>query len=252
MIGIISLIVYRKLGGQKLSFSIDKGIHLFRKSHYYILSTLMVTIFAQTDKIMINQMMDSSWTGYYSAAVTCAGLTSFVFGAIIDSFRPSIFEGKRNSNESYVLNMKRLYSIVIYLSLIQSLFMTIFAPIIIHILYGNSFEQAISALRIIVWYTTFSYLGSIRNIWILAENKQKYLLSINLMGALANVILNYLLIPRYGILGAASASLFTQFFTNVITGYIIKELRDNNKIMIQSLNPMILFSMCKKIINTNR
>ena len=115
--------------------------------------------------------------------------------------------------------------------------MTLFSRLIIHILYGAKYYDAISALRIIVWYTTFSYLGSVRNIWILAYEKQKYLWVINLSGAVANIAINCALIPAMGINGAAAASLITQIFTNVIIGYILPPIRANNMIMIGGLNP---------------
>ena len=114
--------------------------------------------------------------------------------------------------------------------------MTVFATYIISIIYGTAYLPAISALQIVVWYTTFSYYGAIRNIWILAEGKQKYLWLINLLGAIANVLLNFLLIPSFGINGAAVASLITQLFTNVIIGWIIKPISRNNVIMLKGLN----------------
>lgn len=229
------LFLYRRLGGRKLCFSFEVGKKLFSKSKHYILSSMMVTVFAQTDKIMLKMMLDESATGYYGAAVTCAGMTGFVFTAIIDSFRPSIFEGQKEGNEVFFHRLTTLYSIVIYLSLAQSIVMTLFSKWIIYILYGTAYNPAISALQIIVWYTTFSYMGSVRNIWILANEKQKYLWQINMSGAVANVILNAVLIPLIGINGAAVASLITQLFSNVIVGYIIKPIRPNNAIMVESL-----------------
>ena len=68
----------------------------------------MVTIFEQTDRIMLKIMLGDMETGYYSSAVTCAGITSFVFAALIDSFRPSIFEAKKTSEEGFQKNMTRL------------------------------------------------------------------------------------------------------------------------------------------------
>ena len=141
-----------------------------------------------------------------------------------------------------------LYSVVIYLSLLQSIFMTLGAKLVIFILYGVDYFPAISSLRIIVWYTTFSYLGAVRNIWILANNQQKYLWIINLSGATANVVINAILIPIWGINGAAIASLFTQIFTNVIVGYIIAPIRENNRIMLHGLNPRILIELFKKTL----
>lgn len=246
LISIGGIVLYRKLGGRKLRFSWKRGKDMFARSKHYIFSSMMVTIFAQTDKIMIRMMLDESSTGYYGAAVACAGMTSFVFTAIIDSFRPAIFEGQKESKRIFKHRLTMLYSIVIYLSLAQSVVMTLFSRWIIFILYGTAYNPAISALQIIVWYTTFSYMGSVRNIWILANDKQKYLWQINMSGAIANVIINVLLIPRMGINGAAVASLITQFFTNVVVGYIIKPIRGNNKIIEEALKPKYLLDAAKK------
>lgn len=247
IISIGGVILYRKLGGQKLAFSWKLGKNMFAKSKHYILSSMMVTIFAQTDKIMIKMMMDESSTGYYGAAVACAGMTSFVFAAIIDSFRPSIFEGQKFGEKTFKYRLTMLYSMIIYLSLFQSIGMTILSRIIIYVLYGEAYFPAVGALRIVVWYTTFSYIGSVRNIWILANEKQKYLWQINLSGAIANVVLNAILIPCFGIAGAAIASLTTQFFTNVIVGYLIKSIRPNNEVIMESLKPRYLLDAVRKL-----
>ncbi len=237
VIAIGLLFVYRRMGGARLRFSTETAKNLLKKSRYYIIPDMMVAIFAQTDRIMLKLMIDDAATGYYSAAVACAGMTAFVFSAVIDSFRPMIFEDKKNNEGQYEKDVCRLYSIIIYLSLLQSVFITVFAGLIIRILYGVDYAPSVSALRLIVWYTTFSYVGSVRNIWILAEGKQKYLWVINLTGAAANVVLNYFLIPVMGIMGAALASLITQIFTNVIIGFILKPIRYNNRLMLKALNP---------------
>ena len=205
----------------------------------------MVTVYAQTDRIMIKLMIDDAATGYYSAAVTCAGMTGFVFSAIIDSFRPMIFDDKKNNQGSYEKNVIRLYNVVIYLSLVQCVVITACSGIVIRILYGTDYMNSVDALRIIVWYTTFSYLGAVRNIWLLAEGKQRFLLWINLIGAVSNIILNYFLITCMGINGAALASLITQFVTNVVVGFLFKPIRKNNKLMCNALNPKITVELFK-------
>lgn len=249
IIAVCLLIVYRKLGGQRLHFSFADAKRMLSKSRYYIVSNMMIAIFAQTDRIMLKLMIDDAATGYYSAAVTCAGMTGFIFSAIIDSFRPIIFDNKKTDERQYENNMCRLYSIIIYLSLLQSVVITVFSKLIIHILYGSAYAPSINALRLIVWYTTFSYLGSVRSIWILAEDRQKYLWVINLSGAAANITLNYFLIPVMGIMGAALASLITQIFTNVIIGFIIKPIRYNNTLMFRALNPVYLKGIAKMLLS---
>ena len=170
-----------------------------------------------------------------------------MFLAIIDSFRPTVFENKKVSEDAYEKKLIACYSVVIYLSLAQSLVFTVFSKWIIAVLYGVDYSASASVLGLVVWYTTFSYLGPIRNIWILAENKQKYLWVINLCGAVANVLLNAALIPAIGVMGAALASLITQMFTNVIIGFIIKPIRYNNRLMLRGCNPKPLIGYLKKL-----
>lgn len=248
LISISLIFIYHKLGGQRLCVSMELGKQMFSKSKHYILSGMMVTVFAQTDKIMINLMIGEAETGYYGAAVACAGMTSFVFTAIIDSFRPSILEGQKISQYMLEKRLALLYSVIIYLSLLQSVLMTLLAKPIVYILYGASYAPAVRALQIVVWYTTFSYLGAVRNIWILANSMQRYLWKIDMTGAIVNVILNSILIPVMGIYGASVASLITQIFTNVILGFIIKSIRPNNRIMLRSLNPINLQEVYLKVL----
>lgn len=240
LIAISLLVIYKIVGGQPFKFSLKTAKHLVNQSRYYIISSLMITVFAEIGKVILKIMNSNAEVGFYSAAVTIAGITSFVFVAIIDSMRPMILEHKSNGNtESYKRNFSRLCGIVIYLSLAQSIVIALLAKYVVLILYGGEYLPAVSALRIIVWYTTFSYLGSVRNVWILAEGKQKYLWVINLCGAIANILLNFILIPFIGINGAALASLATQIFANVILSFIIKPLREVNSLMIKGLNPKL-------------
>ena len=247
VIGVASLAVYYKVGGRKLSLNYKNGQLMFSKSRYYIISSMMVTVFCQTDRIMLKIMIDEAATGYYGAAITCASSTWFIYPAIIDSFRPAIFEAKKNDMQIFERRLAMLYSIIIYISLLHSALIALFAPLIVRILYGDAYLPAQSALRIAVWYVTFSYLGSVRNIWILANNQQRHLWKINLCGALANVFLNLLLIPQMGINGAALASLCTQFFTNVVVGFIFPPIRENNRIMLMGCNPSYLVEAFKSL-----
>jgi len=247
LIAFALLVLYHKKANQKLCFSLDCGKRMFAKSKYYILPNLMITIFSQTDRFMLKQMINDEAVGFYSAAASCASLTAFIFVAIIDSMRPFVLEGKKTSQELFCERMKSLYAVVIFLALSQSAIMTIFAEVVVSILYGDGYTPAVGALKIVVWHSTFSYLGAVRGVWVLAEGKQQYLWKINLSGAAANVILNAMLIPAHGISGAAFASLVTQIFTNVIMGWIIRPISPSNQLMIQSLNLKFICSEIKKL-----
>ena len=238
--GFLLLVIFRRQCGHKLTGTLSMARKLFSRSKYYILSSLMVTLFQNTDHIMLKIMAGDAENGIYTAAITCAGVANFVYAAIIDSLRPVILENKKTGAQSYDDSISKLYSIIVYLSLLQGVAFTVLAKPIVMILYGAEYTSAISVLQVLIWYLSFSQMGRIRNIWILAEEKQKILWKINLAGALTNVALNAVLIPYFGAAGAAIASLATQIFVNFILGFIIKELRGNNALLIKGLSPRFL------------
>ena len=241
------LAIYKKLGGKRLQFSVERAKKMFAKSKYYIVANMMIAIFSQTDRIMLKSMINDTATGLYSAAISCASVAGFVYAAIIDSYRPTIFINYKSSKTSFENSMVQLYAIIIYLSALYCIAVVVFAEPIIKIIYGNAFLDAVPPLRIAVWYSTFSYLGMARNVWILAEGRQRYLWIINLSGALGNILINYILIPIIGVSGAAVASLLTQFFANIVVSYIISDTRRSVVLMFRALNPKITYNLFKKI-----
>lgn len=248
LIAVIILVQYKQKKGQRLRFSWEIARSMLAQSRYYIVSSMMVTIFANTDRIMLKLMLGDVATGYYSAAVACASLTSFVFTAIISSVRPVVLDENGKDTVKFDKTLTILYSVIIYLSLLQCIGITAFAQVIIRVLYGVAYTPAITPLRWIVWYTTFSYLGAVRDIWILAKKKQYVLWKINLSGAVVNVVLNCCLIPVWGITGAAVASLLTQIYTNVIQCFFIKEIQPTLVYLKNASNPRYVYQMFKQVI----
>ena len=129
----------------------------------------------------------------------------------------------------------QLYAIVFYISLVASVGIMVLARPGIEILYGTSYLGAVTPLRIITWYTAFSYLGVARNAWMVCENKQKYLKHLYVSAAILNVIINFILIPSFGSAGAAMASLITQICTSIVLPFLIKPIRENAVMMIEAI-----------------
>lgn len=233
----ISLIAIFYLKGRRFSFSAARAKQMLSASKNYILASMMVVVFQSTDHIMLTAMEGTAENGIYSAAITSAYVTQFVFVAIIDSFRPVILADKKENSPEYEQNVSRLYCVISYLAIAQSILFSVFAEPIIKLLYGVEYISAIPVLRILNTYFVFSCMGRVRNVWILAEQKQQYLWIINLSGALANVAVNAVLIPIYGARGAAFASLVTQFFANYVLGFLMKPIRKNNALLMRGLHP---------------
>ena len=241
IISVSLLVIYKKIGKQKLSVSFKTAKEMFSVSKHYIVSGMMVTIFGYIGNIFLKFLINESAVGYYTAAVTCVNMTGFIFAAVIDSARPSILSSKNTDENTYEKRIIQLYSIILAVTLLQGVAITVFSDLIVEILYGAAYKETCLPLRIYTWQTVFAQLGTVRNIWILAEGKQKYLWIINLLGAITSIVLNLALIPVFGISGAALSAVITQIFTNVILGFVLKPIRRNNVLLLRSLNPKYLF-----------
>lgn len=245
---VLFFIAYKKLDGGRLRFSWKIAREMFRKSKYYILSNLMVTIFHNTDHIMIKLISGDAENGFYSAALTCSSVMNFVYTAIIDSGRPIILEKRKVSREVFEDNVSRLYSIIIYMTVAQSTVFTLLAKPIVLFLYGEVYLPAVRVLQIVVWSQPFSYISYARDIWILGEEKHNVLWTINFWGVIGNVVLNAVMIPMWGACGAAAATVLTYFGTNVIMSLIVSSIRPSCRLMLRGLNPRYLLDIGKKIL----
>ena len=230
------MLFYKKNAGPKLSFSWSYGKTLLSRSKHFILSGLMVAIYGQTDKMMLKQMLDVTQTGIYTTATTINNLWCFVLAAIIDSLIPSVMEAHKSGDDAVFRQKNRqLYAIVFFISMGMAVLFNIFAELAIWVLYGKAYLPAAMPLRIVSWYTAFSYLGVARDSWIICKNLQKHLFKIYVIAAVGNVLLNFLLIPIWGASGAALASLISQVLTGFVLPFFVRDLRENVKLMLEGI-----------------
>ena len=234
VVAIVLLVVYKKRSGPKFSFSWRKSKELLKSSYHFILAGLMVSIYGSTDKFMLKQMLNETEVGYYSTAVSICNTWVFVLSAIIDSLYPIILQSFSDM-KVFERRNRQLYAIVFYVSIGVSVAFSLLANPIVRILYGAAYAPTAGPLRIITWYTAFSYLGVARNAWIVSYEKQHYLIYLYIGSAVTNVLLNAALIPVWGASGAAAASLVTQVSTILVFPALIKDLRPNVRLMIEAV-----------------
>lgn len=231
---ILLSVMYRKSGGQKLSFNLKTGTKMLKVSYNFIISGLMVAVYAQMDKVMLGQMLDTYTVGLYSVGIYICTLWNFIPDSIIVSLRPGIMEAKKINEEIYQKKLKQMYALIIWISILYAVGVCVCAKYIILILYGKEFLGARTPLMIAVWYCGFSLLGSARDVWIICEGYQKYAKWFAMMGTLTNLLLNFLLIPQIGMSGAAIATLVTQIMTGFGVTLLFKDTRENNRYLIEA------------------
>lgn len=224
---------------KKWYFDKKYAIEVIKKSSYYALASIMVTIYLKIDQVMLGIMIEGkTQVGIYSAAVRIAEMWTFIPIAVITSLKPIIIDAKEKNEKDYINKLQKLYNIISLLCIVFAIGMMIFGNLVIYILYGVEYASANIPMYIIVWGLLFGELGNVHYIWMICENKQKYSLIYSFTGCITNIIANLILIPICGIIGAAIATCFSQIAANFISFMFNKETRILPKMLLKSLNPI--------------
>jgi O-antigen/teichoic acid export membrane protein len=200
------------------------------------LSALAVMISMNINQIMLGQMIGDEAAGLYSAAVRISEIWYFMPMVIVASVFPSILESKKRSEEEYYARLQKLYDLMVWVSIAVALPMSVLATPLVTLLFGKTYSEAGTILAIHTWAAVFVFLGVASNRWFLVENKQILDFKRAFTGVVINILLNLMLIPRYGPHGSAVATVVA----NAMAAYFIditnKETRHMFVMKSQSLN----------------
>jgi len=172
-------------------------------------------------------MMNAEAVGQYAAAVRLSEAWYFIPMVIASSLFPAIINAKKQSEELYYARLQKLYSLMVWLAIAIALPMTFLSDWVVHFLYGEQYNQAGSVLMIHIWAGVFVFLGVASGKWLLSENLQIFSTVNTSIGMIVNVWLNYILIPKIGVLGAAWATLISYFVAAYLCLLFFKKTRIN-------------------------
>lgn len=105
----------------------------------------------------------------------------------------------------------------------------------INLLYGEAFQRSAGVLNIHILGSVFVFLGVANQKWFISENYQAYNIICLGMGMVANIALNVIMIPRMGIMGAAYATLISQFVASVLAPVFFNKTRNSFYMMLRAL-----------------
>ncbi|WP_223912203.1 flippase [Rhodoferax lithotrophicus] len=206
-------------------FDIKIAKKLLKDSWPLILSGIIIAIYMRIDQIMIKEFLDVKEVGLYSAAARISEIWNIIPILICNSLFPSILNAKKVSLELYAARLQKLYSLLVWLAIIVALSMTYLSERVVVFLYGNAFSDASDVLMIHIWSGIFVGLATVKGKWQVSENLNHLYLYGAGISVTSNVILNYFLIPNYGIIGAAFAALMSQIISGYLINFFFKELR---------------------------
>ncbi|MEH2392430.1 MAG: flippase [Nostoc sp.] len=209
----ISLLIVYQLKGSSLwlwRWSFTAAKILLKESLPLIFSGFAIMIFMRIDQVMLGQMIGDSEVGVYSAAVRISEIWYFIPAAIVSSVAPAIYAAKEKSESLYYHRIGQLLSLMTCISLAIALPMTFLSDKIIMVMFGSGYAEAGRILAVHIWTSLFVFMGLATSPWFIAEGLNHVSLGKTLFGAILNIILNLLLIPKYAGFGAAIATIISQ------------------------------------------
>lgn len=231
----VLMIFYIKQNGFHLKVSLALGKRLMRQSYHYMISGLIAILYSKVDQIMLKHMLDSYSVGLYSVALAIAGLWGMIPSAFIQSVSPILYKDAEENRQMFYKRLKQSYAGIWLLNICWSVLISVFSYWVIYLLYGEEYLGAQGALIIVVWYTGISSIGSLTQVYLATEDKNKYVNYFAVAGLVTDVILNFLLIPKFGIMGAATATLATYTVIHIVMPLVLRETRTAGKLVIQGM-----------------
>ena len=198
----------------KFTVKIQKGLikYLTLESLPFALTVLFYSIYFYIDSVMLSKMRGLYEVGIYSAAYNLTiALVSIPYIYVYSIF-PSLSRFYVNSRGSIEFAYKKslLYISLIALPITAILFFA--GDNIIHFLYGPGYHKSVLVLKIVAITIFFRFITFVNGIVIISIDKQKQRLYYQGATAIINIVLNFVLIPYYGYLGAAIATVATELF----------------------------------------
>ena len=215
---------------------------LLRDSWPLIISGVLVSIYVNIDQVMIKHMIDEQAVGLYAIATRLSTAWYFIPIAITSSMFPAILNAKYNNSSIYHQRLQTLYDILVWMAILIAIAILFLSESIIDLLVGHEYAPAASVLSIAIIAGIFTNIGLINNKFFEAENRQIDILYRSLMGVSVNIILNIILIKKYGIYGAALATVAAQFSTSIVYTYLKKDSRILFFMFLKSFDARRIFS----------
>jgi PST family polysaccharide transporter len=179
---------------------------LLRDSWPLLLSSLAAMLYLRLDVVMLQLMVGDREVGIYAAATRISEVWYFLPMIVAGSVSPSIIKCYGTDPDLYISRLRQLYFYMAWMAIALSLPISLTSGWIVRLLYGAQFKQAGPVLAIHLWASIAVFLGVASSQCLLIEQLQRISFYRTLIGLICNIMLNLVLIPRFGAIGAAIAT----------------------------------------------
>lgn len=190
-------------------FNFGQAKKLFSQSWMIMLAAIFGIIYLKMDQVMLKWLVNAKEVGVYSVAAKLSEAWYFIPNMIVASLFPKLLELKKRDQTIYNKRLQQLFDLLFFIAFVLAVVVTFISEPVISILYGMEYEKAALILSIHIWAGVFIFMRAAFSKWILVEDAIPFSLISQGTGAGLNILLNLVLIPLYGGVGAAVATIIS-------------------------------------------
>lgn len=228
---------YRARQGMPLKWRFRKelGLQLLKESWPLAFYGLALHTQARVDQVMLGNMLNNYEVGQYSVALRIIEIFGFVPMVIMNTFTPAVTRGKAAGESLYHSRLVNLYRLMFLMFLLVATPIYLFGEDAVELLYGVEYRSAGYLLTLFALRLFFANMGVGKSVFIVNESLFKYSLLTVIIGAITNIVLNYILIPVSGAPGALAGSLISFAVSIFLVDLFFAKTRKNLKLMFQGI-----------------
>jgi len=180
---------------------------LMRGGFIITLTTVAASVYTRIDQVMLHSMVGDSELGQYVAAVRLSELFEVLPAAFISSLFPLLCVSVADPTR-FRRYLDLGYRYMVLAAAAISVATCVAAPLIVR-LYGRRFSSSAPLLAVLIWSEMALFFGSMLGNGLVASGLERFAVWPMAAGAVMNVVLNILLIPRWGAMGACWATVIS-------------------------------------------
>lgn len=212
------VMAYHAKIGKLHTWKFDKksAFFLLKESFPLLLTSAAVIMYQRIDQVMIGQMVDKSAVGFFSVATRFVEVLIYIPMTLAQTISPVLVRARERSEQEYEKKCQQFMNLSLWLSLSSAIVTSVIANWIVCITFGNEYVPAVIVLQIMAFKVASVALSNTAGTMLVCEGLQKYAIFRDTFGCIVCIVLNYLLLPHYGIIAAA----YVAIISNIAAGYV--------------------------------
>ena len=220
---------------RKWQFDKETAKYLIKQSFPLLLSGAAVVVYQKIDQVMLGNMLNKEAVGYYAVAAAFISIIGFIPTVLSQTVTPILVQAHTQDQEDYRQKAQLFMNISTWVIIVICILVCLLSHPLICYTYGAQYLVAIPILQITIFKEIGYALAQTSGTIIITESIQRPVVFRNLIGCIVCILLNLLLIPKYGVIGAAISSVITAFCTGYLSHAIIPQYRHIFKLQTRSI-----------------